>query len=1668
MEEPDNFTDTSSGGAAAQSGITYQNRVAAWMCVRILAEQEAEPPWKLPADLTLEFLRCETDQPVDDILVGTSQGGHAFIQVKHTVKSIEGDDSAFASALSQFVRQYLASGEGTKGVRPWERPLDPRLDRLVLVTSSGSSKKVIERLPAVLTRIRGLPSGQNISDAATNAEERKVLDAARRHLERAWSEAAPGGPTEDDVRRLFDLLWVQVLEVEEDGRDEREAKDRLRSSIVDDPAQSDASWNALLRACGEYATKRSGADRSALQRHLLTEVIRLKSPRSFRGDIERLKGQALSALRALRDLAVISLGYRDVKIRRQATRALRGAAELSSLVVVGDPGAGKSGAIHDLVEDLVGEDRDVVLIAVDRLEAQSREGLRRELGLTSSIGEILRNWPGYSPGFLVIDALDAARSEALARTLYDLVAEVTEDHTRWRVVASIRKFDLRHNTKLRRLFSGRPPTGFQSPEFRDLCHFNVPPLDADEWAQIARQAPELDQLFKTASESLRDLLSVPFNVRLLGDLLGGGSSVESLWSIETQIGLLDRYWEERVIRSDFERDAREALLTRAVEAMISARSLRINRREAVAAAPGLSRALNELLSSHVVSEWERPSGAVEQSVLTFAHHVLFDYAAARLLLRGEPHNLIGRLERDPDLVLTIRPSIVMHFQHEHSRDVDAFWATVFRITKSESIPEVGKTVGPAVAVEAAKDIEDFAPLVSALSSQDVRTRETAEKALRHVTGALLVEASASPQSLAGPSSVQWSELLDQCAEPMRAAVVYSVSPVLNSMCLHPEELTDQQRHFAGRVARRLLDFALKHEVRHLLLIVHGIQAVCRTFESDPPASASVLRRCLEPDRVLQHGHEELFRLGNEIDRLIPLDPSLVEDIFKATFTLFDASQERVPIGDSRIVGLNTTPAQNFQMARYVLAGKYKEFLDQSPLHATGALIAAINAYAGEHYGWGLHGGQAEESFDFDGRVAYVKTDHSQSWDGDSAYRDDKRLQMLDTFQQYLDEVSSDPDRQGERREILNLIVAQNRTAALWRRLLFSGAKAPQTLGLDLRPLAWATPILKGYDTAKPVGEYLSVVFPHLNRAERERVERTILSVPNSADDERRGYEERARDQLLMCLNEGALVTDAAKAILARLKEAGEDPSGEPDFDSGEITSGRYTDEDYLARQKVSVDEDQNRRIRELAEPAKAFASNHLNTSPTREEVEQILPSLRALYAALQAAEVEGVHERQEDMAWGDLAGACNSVVKFDGLTCESDDGAFVKRVLVEAADYPEPQPHPESERSFDKFPSWGSPAARVDAAHGVIRMARHASCVDPELLEVIRRLSADPVPAVRYQIASNLVSLYHTAPDLMWELLESFSRADESRGVLRVLLDVPLRRLAAHHPDRVTELVRAIFERIREGEGAEEVRKRCASVLVGLSLWQRHPGSGELVNRVAGDPTTYIYEANQIVFDLRGLLNLGPVEPPNGNQDAVRAGSFRLMERILRAARDRIQSIEVKNSATPSEPWSSEDQEEAGKLLGLVDSVCMQVYFASGAYTDGGADQNKVPMGVPERSRFLREAREILELASEIGYPSHIHHLLETLEYLVTFDPEGVFLLVGRVVRNGRRGGYQYESLASDLIVRFVERFIAEFRHVLQESEECRRTLIETLDTFVDAGWANARRLTYRMEEIFR
>src|SRR5579859_7694740 len=161
------------GGSAAQTGISFQNRVAAWVAVRILCDVACTPIFGLAAIPTL--FRCETEQPVDDLLVGSRIDSFAYAQIKHSVDLSDSPNSHLADVIDQFQRQILANRGNSAQHRPWDRKPDPATDALVLIVGPGSSGQIREQLRNVLAKVRQLLPQQSLSEAASNAQELKAL-----------------------------------------------------------------------------------------------------------------------------------------------------------------------------------------------------------------------------------------------------------------------------------------------------------------------------------------------------------------------------------------------------------------------------------------------------------------------------------------------------------------------------------------------------------------------------------------------------------------------------------------------------------------------------------------------------------------------------------------------------------------------------------------------------------------------------------------------------------------------------------------------------------------------------------------------------------------------------------------------------------------------------------------------------------------------------------------------------------------------------------------------------------------------------------------------------------------------------------------------------------------------------------------------------------------------------------------------------------------------------------------------------------------------------------------------------------------------------------------------------------------------------------------------------
>jgi len=1657
----------SAGGAATAGGMDFQHSVAAWVAALILAEKVASPPWELPVTTTLDWLQCETDQPTDDLLVGASNDGLIFAQIKRTLELSKGTKADFASALDQFVRQFLASRSKLTGIQPLNRPLDPKKDRFVLITTPTSSKSIRLRLNRVLDRIRDLSQYQTVDNATRNIEEKKVLPVVKAHIARSWQNVSGTDPSDDEFRQILSLIHVHVLDLDEGGTDVREAKNLLRSAVLSDPEKADLAWSKLVDLCAGLAVLRSGIDRKHLQEELLNSGIELQAARSYRTDIERLKEHSKQISDSLAYLARIRVGSIEIKIRRPCTETLKLAAEENSILVVGEPGAGKSGALHDFVDVLREEARDYVFLAVDHLESQSLGLLREEIGLNYELLDVLDNWSGSKSAFLVIDALDAARGDLSAAMIRNLIRLVIEKNKRWHVVASIRKFDLRYSEEIKQLFLGEPLPEFQDNEFSHIHHLNVPYFSKKEVGQISSQSPELFAILGSAPQELYDLLSVPFNLQLAAELLGIGDTRSELLPIRTQLGLLERYWLRRVIGSNTDGlgDAHEAVLREVCEKMVAERALRVHR--SIVARPDTGALLQNLLSTQVLIEWQpSPETPPDRYILAFAHHVLFDYAVARLLLRGDPEDVVQRLVNDPELLIVIRPSILLHFRYIWGANIKQFWDLVFRFNQAAGMPEIGKLIGPSVATELARQLNELDPLFSALDNHHMVNQNTAEQVLKHLMGALLASAPCDAR-LFGPNSGPWCELLERVSRSHLSPVVYTVQSLLNTICDRPEYLTPKQLVAAGQTSRQILEFAWSQIPRDGRLIINALRCVCRTFESNPTSSAALIRRCLEPLHLSQFGFEEVPWLADEVVRLIPLDSGLVEEIYRKAFSHRETSTESTQIGQSRILSLSSNRRQDYEMALYKLAEVFPQFLERTPERATHALIVVMEAYGDQHHP-PASGEWHEEIFEFGGSQACLRTDYSANWDR-NFYREGAPLQMLDTFQRYLEELAEKHERMEELRVLVHIIISENRNAVIWHRLLLAGSRFPSTLGMEILPLCWAMPVLIGFDTSYSAGEYLKVIFPTLHQVERARIERAILKIPENVSEDHLMVGERVRNRLLGCLASESIVTSEARSLLDELQTKNAILSNEPAVRIGGQMDVPYSEEDYLADMGVPVEGEANKKIREFERPVKAFVDDHQNSDPTLAEIRDVLPAIRELHDAFSSADADGVHPKQRDHSWGYIAAACSLIPKNEQLSNDDELCALIRRVLLEASHNPEPAQNPEYEAQFDEHPSWGLQVPRIEAAKGLIMLARLPTCAGSKVLEAIENLSKDPVPSVRFQIAACANFLYKTAQGLMWQIIECMCRDEPNRGVLQGLLGGPLNVLSRFEPDRVAVLTKAIFDRVMEGPGANEVRGLCVDIFSSLYIWRGHILCGEIAREIVASPVTYPNEAHNVLMKLRDPLTHGSTNRPDPEVDAVRRRAFDLLAGLLVSAHEGLRQLEVQHNGVQSNEWPQDDQDKAKSILSLIGSVSSEVYFASGAY-DRKRQGLPGPSLVmkPESKRFYKEAGLIIDELTNVGIPSVAHYLLQTLEFFVKIEPHDVFLRIGRVISAGQQWGYQYESQAADLIVKLIERYLAEYRSLLKEDEECRRTLVELLDVFVQAGWPSARRLTYRLEEIYR
>ncbi len=904
------------GGNATAAGVGFQAQLGAALASQLLAERPVDDRLGL-AGARIRSLRFETEAPVDDILIETDQGGYIFVQAKTTLTLSNQPDSELGKTADQIVRLWLSCFRGN-GKRGWDRPLRPHVDRVLIVVGRESSATVATDLARALVAV------QATGAAPLPHDPQNALDRFKALLQHAWNKIEGQPPRDDAIDAV--LKCLTILPFDPEGADRTSARETL-AHVLENSDEAGAAFIVLARRCEELMRDRLGTDLPGFRRALEAANISARAPPSFMADVARLRNYSEGVQRHLNQYEDTKAGTDEIKIDRPCVRAVTSAALDDSLLLVGEPGAGKSAVVSNAARRLRNEGHEVIELAVDRLPVESSEGLRQELGLSRSIVDILKNWPGDGPAFLFIDALDATlggTNEAVFRTLIGDVLALPD--RRWRVVASIRTFDLRLGQRFRELFAGRvPDRAFADLAFADVRHVHVPPWSADELNDLLAQAPRIGTAIAAGGQRLRDLALVPFNTRLLADLISGGLEPNAFGEINSQVELLALYWRHRVAKHG---TAAELCLEAAVSGMIANQALRAPKLDVARSNP---ETFDKLLGENVLILLSH------DQYVSFRHHILFDYAASRLYLRPDDLNAtVSLLERNRGLGLMLAPALAFALRNlwnDSEGGHERFWNAVARIAGDPRCDPIARSVSARTASELPRSNEDVRGLLTGLAAGGSRQQRTII-AFGHVDGALAVRVEDKETITVAP----WCELaagaaahIDDLLWPLRTLLFLLI------------ERTDSDipRRQLGRAARAVLEFALTSPKTPSHLVAAAIDFVAATYATDIAASRDLLRRLFRPEHFDAHADREMPSLTRKLRPISEVDPEFVVEIYSVIFAGQIEDTSKTMLGDSQILPLLSNRRQDYGMAQFNLKEFFPHFLRRWPTAAITALQRAM-------------------------------------------------------------------------------------------------------------------------------------------------------------------------------------------------------------------------------------------------------------------------------------------------------------------------------------------------------------------------------------------------------------------------------------------------------------------------------------------------------------------------------------------------------------------------------------------------------------------------------------------------------------------------------------------------------------------------------------------------------
>ncbi len=1293
-------------------------------------------------------------------------------------------------------------------------------------------------------------------------------------------------------------------------------------------------------------------------------------------------------------------------------------------IIIGKPGIGKSYMLS-LLSDLLWSKSIVnYIIKVDET-APNDEAFNQELS-TKDWVHALNSIPETESGnkyIFIIDAFDAARDATLRNDYLKQIRKALVNlNSNWNVLVSVRTFDATKSPALLQLFPSKNSSSDRIPRY-----YEIKSLNEKEIGNIS-ESRFVEQIYKASPNELKAILRIPFFLKVM-DLISLNSSEDEVTkysSINSEVELLDRFWDKKIVGSD-DSYKKEKLVNDLANTLVDNKSVTANKLSFI----DQHDIFYALRSDDILIE----VGTHQQNV-GFSHNIFFDYAVSRLI-SDNYLQLRKFIYDDTSRVFFLRPSFLFHFTKLWYKDIVLFWKTFWELNAEPDVifKVFQRMLLVTVIAQEYQSSDDIQELTNKKASINIQQLLQAMRFLEN-------------RKLSGRDIELLHKLSSVLDFPFLWDFAFLLDKIINDNSLkqHPSN---------GIAARNFFKYILKERKGgqfsnniDRLGATRGIDLITATYGSDVEESRNLLKQVLD---ILKEPNFEIYyfsSLAHGFSKIAVHDPEFVREIYLAIFSHKERSTDNTYMG-SAALNLISNRRQDYELCYYTLVHDFEKFLAISPNVAIKTALELVRNYVADEKVYYKHKNTDLQIVKVAGKDYKYRSDGAGLW---LSHYDKNELELTNEIFKYFAGLLERDVKLGE---LITIYLLNAETGYSWKKLIeFANNNFLYFKNL-LLDLAQNKTILFNSETSFDIGVSIEKGQDFFSKEDLHQIELAIIDNYNVKDitgplgdiyDDSMSFKAA---RLLQCFARENLREDRSLKLISDQGNI----ENTPPFKMS-ITSTPYTTERWLSDQGVDVKSEQNKHIYDLLLVLENFNRQWLNNTPTSDEYIENVPVAKELFKILK--DNPDIKQELFESSLREVNSFFSILSRNTGnLSDELYDD--IKNVMIFGLNYT--TSYDESFNEESSVTAY-SPTPKIAASQSLINLLLSRN--EDTIFDLIKVHFVDKNPIVRFNISKKLSAIWIKRRESYFDFIfEGFAR-EKDTTMLAILTS------AITYSDIIDERYPSVIEAVKiAGQHVSESKKKDnfldAYVRLLLVLFSSNTTDPiiDLIREHMDDPTFSGVLLNKI---------LDFVDPFLDESESIAAvPKIRLSELFYEVIDNTL--VKLKDIDLQS---LSDDESYDKRRLKNIDSAIQRIYFTligkKHALTNEQLHDNKITF----YNSIEPILKNVIEKSNDIGEGFMMGHtaynFIQLLNNVIVFYPNqasSILEMVLKINYLAGKTGFTYDYMAIRELVRFVEIILADHKELLQ-SEKGLQKIVLLLNMYVESGSTEALDLFWRLEGAFK